>query len=233
VIDPRVLDRFPGLTVLVLVGRDVAGGPSTESSVAALREAARIQRDAFDGSPPTAHAHIAVWRSAYSRFGAKPSRYPCSAEALLKRALRGDELPAVNRLVDAYNAVSVRWVVPVGGEDADRIRGTSRLTFAASVASAASPAAADAAPDPGEVVWADDQGITCRRWNWRQEPRTALTEGTRNAVFVLEALAPYPRESLVAAGQDLAGLLLGAAPEASVDAWLLPTSERIPVPEGT
>jgi len=35
-----------------------------------------------------------------SAFGCKPSRYPCSAEALLKRVARGNELPVINRLVE-------------------------------------------------------------------------------------------------------------------------------------
>jgi len=26
-------------------------------------------------------------------------------------------------------------------------------------------------PDPGEVAWCDDAGVTCRRWNWRQTRR--------------------------------------------------------------
>ena len=35
--------------------------------------------------------------------------------------LKGGELPRINRLVDVYNAISVRHMVPVGGEDADRL----------------------------------------------------------------------------------------------------------------
>jgi DNA/RNA-binding domain of Phe-tRNA-synthetase-like protein len=37
-----------------------------------------------------------------------PSRYPCSAEALAARVLKGGTLPRVNLLVDLYNAVSVQ-----------------------------------------------------------------------------------------------------------------------------
>jgi DNA/RNA-binding domain of Phe-tRNA-synthetase-like protein len=58
-------------------------------------------------------------------FGCKPSRYPCSAEAFLKRVARGDGLPAINRLVDLYNAVSVAFALPLGGEDAGWSAATS------------------------------------------------------------------------------------------------------------
>ena len=36
-------------------------------------------------------------------------------------------------------------------------------------------------PDPGEVVWCDDAGVTCRRWNWRQARRTQLTAARHSA----------------------------------------------------
>ena len=58
-------------------------------------------------------------------------------------------------------------------------------------------------PDPGEVIWADSTGVTCRRWNWRQCHRTALTVDTRNAYFVLDRLSPYTMEALIAAGEAL------------------------------
>ena len=55
----------------------------------------------------TEHPHIAAWRGAFSAFGAKPKKYPCSAEALVGRVLKGQALPRINVLVDLYNAVSV------------------------------------------------------------------------------------------------------------------------------
>ncbi len=45
-------------------------------------------------------------------------------------------------------------------------------------------------PDPGEVVWCDDAGVTCRRWNWRQARRTQLGQDTTTALFILDALDP-------------------------------------------
>ena len=120
-----------------------------------------------------------AWRAAFSGFGAKPSRYPSSAEALVGRVLKGQPLPRVNVLVDLYNAVSVRHVVPLGGEDADRLEGALHLTVADG-----SETFDDELVAPGEVVWRDDRGVTCRRWNWRQGRRTRLTEDTTNAFFV-------------------------------------------------
>ena len=74
--------------------------------------------------------HIQAWRAAYGAFGAKPSKYLCSVEALLARTLKGQDLPAINCIVDLYNAISVRHILPVGGEDWERLDGDLILTEA-------------------------------------------------------------------------------------------------------
>jgi DNA/RNA-binding domain of Phe-tRNA-synthetase-like protein len=58
-------------------------------------------------------------------------------------------------------------------------------------------------PDPGEVVWCDDAGVTCRRWNWRQARRTQLGDDTTSALFILDALDPVSDEEVTAAADDL------------------------------
>ena len=78
-------------------------------------------------------------------------------------------------------------------------------------------------PEPGEVIWADSTGITCRRWNWRQCRRTQLTEDTQNVYFVLDRLAPYSIEALMSAGEDLMILVFFAPAEYS----LAPENEYI------
>lgn len=57
-------------------------------------------------------------------------------------------------------------------------------------------------PEPGEVVWADDLGVTCRRWNRRPCTRTRITHSTTRAVFVLDALGAVDDEALTRAGES-------------------------------
>jgi DNA/RNA-binding domain of Phe-tRNA-synthetase-like protein len=71
------------------------------------------------------------------------------------------------------------------------------------------------------VIWRDAEGVTCRRWNWRQCVRTRITEETRNALFLLERLEPYPLERLHAAGEALATRLRAISPEVEIEGRLL------------
>ena len=214
VVDPAIYAKHPDYVALVLVASGVGNGPTDAESDARLVEAEAAVRAA--GLERAAdHPHIASWRAAFSAFGSKPSKYPSSVEALIGRVLKGGELPRVNVLVDLYNSVSVRRVVPLGGEDADRLEGALRLT----VAEGGEPfdprgdgSDVEAVP-AGEVVWRDDRGVTCRRWNWRQGRRTQLTEATSRAFFVFDRLDGLAVEDLRAAVDDLSQLLVERWPD--------------------
>jgi DNA/RNA-binding domain of Phe-tRNA-synthetase-like protein len=219
-IDPDIFETFPGYQGLILYAFGLTNGPSDDWSTGLLRAAEAEARAAFGDAKPASHPHIAAWRETFSRFGAKPSKYPCSVEALLGRVLKGQDLPAINRVVDLYNAVSIRHVLPLGGEDLDQLSSDSTLRFASgdepfSLISAGEEVIEH--PEPGEVVWADSSGVTCRRWNWRQCRRTQLTEATRNAYFVLDSTAPYTLDQLTAAGDELTRLLEEASPGVTIE----------------
>jgi DNA/RNA-binding domain of Phe-tRNA-synthetase-like protein len=80
------------------------------------------------------------------------------------------------------------------------------------------------APEPGEIIWRDEVGITCRRWNWRQARRTRIEEVTRHMWFVLEALDPIPDVALMEAGTVLIRGLRLLSPRSEIDVCLLTRS---------
>ncbi|MFD7613908.1 B3/4 domain-containing protein [Streptomyces sp. NPDC059828] len=218
-VSDEVRTLVPGFTHLAVEAHGLVNGPSGEASSALLDEAAARLAERLGGRAPHEDPHIAAWRTAYTAFGAKPSRTRNSAEALARRALADGGLPRINMLVDVYNAISVAHLIPVGGEDLDRIRGGMRLVRATGeepFVTVAQGVEAVEHPDAGEVVWTDDEGVTCRRWNWRQGPRTRLTEESVNALFLLEALPPMATGELKAAGAELAGMLEKLSPGARI-----------------
>ncbi|MFI7342901.1 B3/4 domain-containing protein [Streptomyces sp. NPDC050085] len=189
--------------------------PSTDGTSALLDDAARRLAARLDGRAPHEDPHMVAWRAAYTAFGAKPNRTRNSAEALAKRALSDAGLPRINTLVDVYNAISVAHLIPVGGEDLDRIRGGMRLVRATGTEDFVTVASGEQVvdhPEAGEVVWCDDEGVTCRRWNWRQGPRACLDDTSVNALFLLEGMGD--RAGLEAAGAELAELLEKFSPGA-------------------
>jgi DNA/RNA-binding domain of Phe-tRNA-synthetase-like protein len=202
-VDSDIFTAHPEYVALIVLAEGIGNAPSDEGSSAVL-DAAEQDLRARGLTRPADDPNIAAWRAAFSAFGAKPSKYPCSAEALAARVLKGGTLPRVNVLVDLYNAVSVRALTPVGGEDLDQLHGALRLT----IATGDEPFDGhDGAPRPGEIVWRDDAGVTCRRWNWRQGQRTRLTDATTRAFFVIDRLPGLDEDRLNAAASQLESLL--------------------------
>ena len=212
-VDAAVFALRPDYRAILLAVDGIIPGPSDQASDALLQAAEAAARQALDGRPTEQLPHVAAWREAYRAFGAKPQRTRNSLEALLRRAASG--LPRVNRLTDIYNAVSVLHQIPLGGEDLTRYTGPPRLVRATGTEpfdTAADGVAVTEYPDPGEVVWCDDVGVTCRRWNWRQARRTQLRDDTTTALFILDALDPVTDEELHAAADDLTAHLTRLGP---------------------
>ncbi|NHI16932.1 B3/4 domain-containing protein [Microbacterium excoecariae] len=209
-VDPAVHALRPDYRALLVIidGIDQHSSAGLTAADELIAQAEAYAKELLAGSPVDELPHIAAWRDAYRAFGAKPQRTRNSLEALTRRAEQG--LPRVNALTDIYNAISVLCQIPFGGEDYARYQGPARLVRATGDEDFATTVNGEPTiehPESGEVVWTDDAGVTCRRWNWRQGPRTALREDSTSALFILDALDPVTDAELHAAADALVDAL--------------------------
>ena len=191
----EIADAFPAYRVAVVVAEGLAIAPERSAALDALiaqREADARAR--WGGTELAQIPGIAAWRAAYKAFGIKQTRYRSSVERLLKNVLAGRPLARINSFVDAYNAVSLAHVLPLGADDLDKI--TPPLAFRTARDGDSFVDMADGgdaegeaaeAPKPGEVVYADADHVLCRRWNWRQDARSLITPATARAVVTLQS----------------------------------------------
>jgi DNA/RNA-binding domain of Phe-tRNA-synthetase-like protein len=202
VIDGRIRSIAPGFrAVSVHFDATSAGEGILDPSLLAEACACVLAAD-----PAWAESHLGSWSDAYVRFGAKPNRTPCSAQALRKRVLKDGAIPPINPIVDLYNAISLKYAIPVGGENHDAYVGRPFLTIADGTETFDTVMNGEEVNDPpllGEAIWRDDVGVTCRRWNWRQGTRTRLAAATGRMWFVLEALETMPDVALAEATDAL------------------------------
>ena len=203
-IDESVRQRFPEYVAIVMFATGLQPGASSPHSEAVLQAAESAALARLGQTPPHELPEVAVWRDAFASFGVKPREARSSVEALLRRCEKG--LPRIDRLTDVYNAISIAHLVPVGGEDLSGYVGPARLVIAdgsQTFDTVVDGEATEQFADVGEVVWRDDRGVTCRRWNWRQCVRTRLTETTTDAIFIFDGLGPRARERVASAAESL------------------------------
>ena len=190
----EIAPNFPEFRVAVLTASaiDIRGVRSPELA-AFIAEWERKTRERWGGTELSAIPGIAAWRRAYRAFGIKKTSYRSSVERLVKNVLAGNALPEINPFVDAYNAVSLRHVLPSGADDLDLVRGGLSFRYARTGDDFRDMGALDESGEPladppkaGEVVYADEEKVLCRRWNWRQDARSAIRRTTTRAVVTLQ-----------------------------------------------
>lgn len=189
-ISSEIFQKFPQTRIGVLVVRELNNSNGEFAEVLEnIHAISRAITQEFSIDNVSQVPFVARWREIYRAFGAKPSDYRSSIENLIRMTLKGRELGHINTLVDLYNLVSLRYKLPLGGEDIDHMVGDLQLTVATGDEPAVQLLGDQEAEKPfiGEVLYRDDEGVICRCWNWREGKRTMLTENTKNAVLVAEA----------------------------------------------
>ena len=208
-INHKIFEKFPGLTVGVVICKNLDNNENQEEVQKAIRKQENNIREKYNAETLSQTPKIDVWRKAYSAFGGKPKENKSSVENLYRWVLQGVNLKHINKLVDIYNLVSLKHTVPVGGEDIDKIQGDVILT----IAEQNEPAVlllGDKEPRPphaGEVIYKDNISAICRRWNWREADRTKLTEETKNCFLIIEGLLPVTEQEIENATKELKDLV--------------------------
>ena len=208
-----VFELRPDYKTILIAVDGLTPGPSDELSEQILVAAETYAATQISSTPIEELPHVAAWRSAYLDFGAKPQRTRNSVEALMRRIDGG--LPRINRLTDIYNAISIKYQIPIGGEDLNGYVGVPHLIRAEGTEPFDTVDGGEPViefPSAGEVVWCDDNGVTCRRWNWRQCKRTQLSENTTSALFIFDVLAPLTAADAETAAAELIDSLRQSSP---------------------
>jgi DNA/RNA-binding domain of Phe-tRNA-synthetase-like protein len=206
-IDAEIFRLYPGYRRGLVLGQQLRNGVSSAGLGEQLRTQEAALRERVQGNPAE-HPRIAAWREAYRRFGARPSDFRSSIEALVRRVLRGDALPGINALVDIGNLISLRYLVPVGVHPVPAAEGMLCLRLSAPTDRFLPPdGAAAEVPEKGEVVFVQESTVLTRRWTWRQSALTLTLPETTAVFFNIDALPGVTDQEIDAAVRDIGQLV--------------------------
>ncbi len=202
---PEILEAFPGLHLGVVVAEGIENRGESHEIGELIHERQNEIRDQFNLEELPEFPRIQCWRKAYTSFGAKPKKHLSSVENLFRRTLEGKNLRPINKVVDIYNYISLLHVVPVGGDDLARVEGDIVLRLAKGDESFR-PLGLEEMQTArrGEVIYADNREVLCRRWNWRESEKTKMTAESRDVILVSEGLPPVTAEEMQGSVEDLA-----------------------------
>jgi lysyl-tRNA synthetase class 2 len=207
IIDDAIITAHPGFyrAVLIVCQADNAEENPALSKMLAEAASTRIGMDV------KVHPAVRAWDDAHIKCGLNPNKYPPSVKALLKRVAGGHAIPFVNTAVALFNIISIKGIIPCGGDDVDKISGDLVLGIADGSETFIPLGQPDKSerPDPGEVIYFDsgNKKVMCRRWNWRNGDCTKLQPSTRNMVINIDCIPPISRADADQSRDELAALL--------------------------
>ena len=208
IISEELLEKFPTTCLGIMPIRQTDNTKDSAGILKHLRNAESEIKSKFHNIRLSEHPRIKCWREVYSAFGAKPSKYKCSIEAMIRRILEGDNVPDINSIVNLYNYISLKNLISVGGDDSDKIEGDVTLTLAKGDEQFREIGHNEIKnPSAGEAIFKDANDVLGRRWSWRQSEKTKITKDSRNINLQIEAVYPVTLKDIKEIGSELIGLI--------------------------
>jgi DNA/RNA-binding domain of Phe-tRNA-synthetase-like protein len=219
-VEPSIFDAFPGMALVVAV----AGGLDNAHEKAGVEKVwRRTWRESGEAARQygnaQSHPHVAPWRDRFRAMGVSPKEFPSSIEALLRRALKGGEPFHINPLVDFYNAISLRHIVPAGGFDLADISDLDLRRTASGDTFQGLDTEERVDVPLGEVAYADGATVLTRHFVWRQSRVGLITPATRSVFLVSEILGEVGAAVAEAVCSDLSDGLVryfGVEPQTAI-----------------
>lgn len=198
-VEPLVPSLSEGLSSVVSLGlvsaEPVVVGPSGPGLLEEMERLRSRLAAEHAGKAPAAIPGLEPARRLYRAFGIDPTRTRPSSEALLRRVLSGKPLPLILNAVDLCNLCALRFLLPIGLYDAERIRGAVTLRRGAPGESYPG-VRKDEVHLEGRIVLADEEGPFGNPT--ADSMRTAVTGRTGSLWMVIFAPAGFPRAQLEA-----------------------------------
>ena len=192
-IDKTIFELFPGMKIVTAVANGL--GTANVNAIADELDTAwqNAAREAVKYENPQSHPNIAPWGERMKAAGAPRKKFPSSIEALTRRAGKGGEPVRIGPLVDFYNAISLRYLVPAGGFDIDDLRYGLELRLSRDGDTFKGLDDDEVINLPaGEVSYADGKDIVTRHFVWKQSRRAMITPESKNIFFISEVLGELP-----------------------------------------
>lgn len=203
-IEKEVFELYPDLHIAAILVNQVDNSNKNEEVLQLLSSQVTHIKENLDKESLKEHAAVQLWQAAYRKFGVKPKNYTSSIETLCRMIICGIEIGHINTLVDIYNYISLKHMIPVGGDDVDKVHGDIKLSIATGKEIFKKLKSSEVMhPKAGEVIYSDNEEVLCRRFNWRECDKTKMAAQTKNAVLLIEGLGDNAKEMVKKAANEL------------------------------
>ncbi|MGQ9617540.1 MAG: B3/B4 domain-containing protein [Candidatus Aminicenantia bacterium] len=206
IVEKEIFERFSGFKRGVLIIKDIKNHTFNHVINDLLNEQINIKK----GKNLVDEEFVRVWDEIHKNFGSNPNKFPPSIKSLIKRVDKGDRIPFINSVVALFNYISLKYLIPCGGDDIEEIKANLRLGFANGDEIFIPLGGKDIEnPMPGEVIYYEDKSkkVMCRRWNWRNGDFSKIKETSKRIVVNFDGAGIVPESLIIQARDEMANIL--------------------------
>ena len=209
IVEEKVFEALPTACFGVVVARGIDNRSTDLRPQALLQQSIAAIEEKFAAAKAKEAAEIAPYRDAFQKLGTNPNKYMSSIEAIASRIEKKKGFPSINPVVDLGNAMSIKYLLPMGAHDIDAASGDIQVRFSRQ-GDQFTPFGETAAEilDAGELIYSAGERVKTRRWIWRQSEEGKVTEASQNVFFPIDGFADHNLSRVIAARDELAELLV-------------------------
>jgi DNA/RNA-binding domain of Phe-tRNA-synthetase-like protein len=197
-VQPEVFALNPELCFGIIVARGIQNSATSAEETERLRNAEQRAREIMQEGELKSQPIIAGYRQVMEKAGINPNKFQNSMEAMMKRVLKGGQLPTINSLVDVCNAISIEHQVSLGGHALEDIHADLSVVFTTGNEKFLPFGATEyEAVEPGELVFTSGDVVQTRKWVWRQSELGKMTLDTKDVFFQLVGFDDSPGSPLI------------------------------------
>ncbi len=207
VIEKELFSKYPDFKRGLIIIKEIQNSSFNKRIAKLLEE----QIEATRGANLIEHEFVKAWDEIHRGFGSNPNKFPPSIKSLLKRVGKGDKIPFINCVVALFNFISLKYLIPCGGDDVEKVEGNLRLGFARGDETFIPLGGTEQEnPVPGEVIYYDDlsKKVMCRKWNWRNGDFSKIEEKSKKIVINVDGAGVVHESIIIQARDELADLLI-------------------------
>lgn len=199
---------FPTACFGIVVAKEVNNNQAREEVNQLLLQFIAEKEKDFSGIKVKEHPSILIWREAFQKLGYNPNKFPSSIEAMSSRIAKGGKLPLINDIVNLVNALSLKYLLPMGAHDLGVMEGDLELTFTdGNYPFTPFGMEETEQVEAGELVYRDGLEVRTRKWVWRQGNKAKITQESQTIFFPIDGFTDCNLANVLTARNELAELL--------------------------
>jgi len=206
----EVFKKLEGVCFGIVIARGIDNSTRNQAIGDMLDGAVKSAKEKFNGVKVKEHPQITPYREAFLKLGFNPNKFLSSIEALTSRIAKGGELPKINNIVDLVNAISLKYILPMGAHDIDKFQDDIEVRFSREGDIFVPFGSSEAENvEQGELIYVSGSRVKTRKWIWRQSEEGKITEESKNIFFPIDGFKGSNLDSIISARDELAKIVEG------------------------